>query len=89
MAALDTTFIDMGRRRVYFFGEDTTFYVPGKHYKTAEKVIAEHDVITVYISPRVTFSFPKASAFPIKNKLYCAVYSPRKISRRHNRRLKT
>lgn len=36
-----------------FSGGDTTFSVSGRHYKTAEKVIAENDVITVDLSPQV------------------------------------
>lgn len=36
-----------------FSGEDTTLSVSGKHYRTAEKIIAENDIITVDLSPQV------------------------------------
>ena len=34
-------------------GGDTALSVSGRHYKTAEKVIAENDIITVDLSPQV------------------------------------
>ena len=36
-----------------FSGGDTALSVSGRHYKTAEKVIAENDIITVDLSPQV------------------------------------
>lgn len=35
-----------------FSGEDTTLSVSGKHYKTANNVIKENDIITVDLSPQ-------------------------------------
>ncbi len=36
-----------------FSGDETTLSVSGKHYKTANRVIKENDVITVDLSPQV------------------------------------
>lgn len=36
-----------------FSGGDTVLSVSGRHYETAEKVIAENDIITVDLSPQV------------------------------------
>lgn len=36
-----------------FSGADTVLSVSGKHYRTAEKTIAENDIITVDLSPQV------------------------------------
>ena len=36
-----------------FSGGDTILSVSGRHYKTAEKVVAENDIITVDLSPQV------------------------------------
>lgn len=36
-----------------FSGVDTVLSVSGRHYETAEKVIAENDIITVDLSPQV------------------------------------
>ena len=35
-----------------FSGEETTISVSGKHYKTAERIIGENDIITVDLSPQ-------------------------------------
>ena len=36
-----------------FSGDETTLSVSGKHYKTANKIIKENDIITVDLSPQV------------------------------------
>lgn len=36
-----------------FSGTDTDLSVSGRHYQTAEKIIAENDIITVDLSPQV------------------------------------
>lgn len=36
-----------------FSGEDTTLSISGRHYKTANKIIKENDIITVDLSPQV------------------------------------
>ncbi len=36
-----------------FSGDKTTLSISGKHYRTADKIIKENDIITVDLSPQV------------------------------------